>query len=65
LLEDIYRGYRIKVAGEDIWIAKITHIVTGRDVPLEVTAPREEPLEHCRDLARRALDRYIAFLGED
>ena len=65
MLEDVYRGYRIKVAGEQVWGAKITHIVSGRVPPLEVTLPREEPPEHCRDLARREVDRYIAFLGEE
>lgn len=65
MLEDVYRGYRIKVAGEQFWIAKIVHIETGKDAPLKVSLPKDEPPEHCRDLARRALDRYITFLGED
>lgn len=65
MLEDIYRGYRIKVAGEQFWIAKISHIVSGREAPLKVTVPRDHKPERCRDLARQALDRYIAFLGDD
>jgi hypothetical protein len=65
VLEDIYRGYRIKVAGEQFWITKITHIVSGRIPPLEVKVPLPGRPEDCRDLARRELDRYIAFLGED
>lgn len=65
MLEDLYRGYRIKVAGEQFWIAKITHIATGKDVPLKVTVPLAQDAQRCRDLARKELDRYIAFLGED
>ena len=66
MFEDVYRGYRIKVAGEEFWIAKITHIATGKDAPLKVTVPLvRRPPEHCRDLAREELDRYIAFLGEE
>lgn len=65
VLEDIYRGYRIKVAGEDFWVAKISHIISGRYLPLEVTVPRDKRPEHCRNLARQELDRYIAFIGED
>lgn len=64
MLEDVYRGYRIKVAGEQFWIAKITEITSGRDAPLHVSAPLEKTPEHCRDLARREVDRYIAFLGD-
>jgi hypothetical protein len=64
VLEDVYRGYRIKVAGEEFWIAKITHIKTGKDAPLKVTLAKDKAAEHCRDLARRELDRYIAFLDD-
>lgn len=62
MLEDVYRGYRIKVAGEEFWIAKITHIESGHDAPLKVSAAKDKTAEQCRDLARRELDRYIAFL---
>lgn len=65
MLEDVYRGYRIKVVGEEFWIARITHIATGKDAPLTVKVPLVHDPEHCRDLARKELDRYIAFLGED
>jgi hypothetical protein len=64
VLEDVYRGYRIKVAGEQFWIAKITHIASGKDAPLKVSLPRDEDPAACRDLARKELDRYIAFLGD-
>jgi hypothetical protein len=65
LLEDVYRGYRIKVAGEEFWIARITHIETGKDAPLKVTLAKDKRPEHCRDLARKELDRYISFLGDE
>ena len=64
MLEDVYRGYRIKVAGERFWLAKITEIVSGRDAPLHVTVPLDQSPERCRDLARHEVDRYIAFLGD-
>ena len=62
MLEDVYRGYRIKVAGERFWIARVTEITTGHEAPVHVTAPFELSPERCRDLARREVDRYIAFL---
>lgn len=63
MLEDIYRGYRIKVAADQSWTARVTEITTGRDAPIHVSAPLDQRAEHCRDLARREVDRYIAFLA--
>jgi|GEM_PF-6654407 len=64
MLEEVYRGYRIKITKDQaLWQAKVIHIVSGRVAPITSTTPDGD--QACLCDAQRAVDRYRSFLGLD
>ena len=63
-MDDVYRGYRIAVRLRDgQYEARITS-VRGPALSNRPAVSEAEGEEACRQLARSAIDRYVAFLSE-